>query len=123
MTSPSWKARTFFIPGERIDPNVAPGRGSCIATDLITVEGHHVGFMYREDPDHKVDSGWRFFAGSESQQYVDDPDNMTIYDVNTIANYDPEIIPLLDSPSGTAFERDPISGAFRPCAFPDEAGE
>ncbi len=123
MSRPERKERTFFIPGERIDPGVAPGRGSCIATDLITVEGRRVGFMYREDPDHKVDSGWRFFAGTESQEYLDDPDNMTIYDVNTIANYDPDIVSLLDSPCGAAFERDPDSGAFRPAAFPDEAGE
>jgi hypothetical protein len=32
--------------------------------------------------------------------------------VNTIANYDPEIIPLLDSPFGSAFARDPQSGRF-----------
>ena len=39
-------------------------------------------------------------------------DNSGIYDVNTIANYDPEIIPFLDSPFDTAFERDPRSGLF-----------
>jgi hypothetical protein len=32
--------------------------------------------------------------------------------VNTIANYDPGIIPCLDAPIGCAFERDPISDDF-----------
>jgi len=32
--------------------------------------------------------------------------NHAIYDVNTIANYDPEIIPFLNAPIGSAFERD-----------------
>ena len=36
---------------------------------------------------------------------MDDASNHDIYDVNTIANYDPEIIPLRDSPVGTAFIR------------------
>jgi hypothetical protein len=117
------KERQFFIPAEQIDPSVAPGRGSCIATDLITVEGRRVGFMYREEPDHRVDSGWRFYAGMESQTYADDADNMTIYDVNTIANYDRDIVLFLDAPSGSAFERDPGSGVFKATAFPDEADE
>jgi len=99
------KDRNFFIPGWAIDPSLAPGHGSCFATDAITVEGEKVGFMYREQPDNAIDSGWRFFAGTESQEYVDDPENLAIYDVNTIANYDPEIIPLLEAPVGSAFEK------------------
>ena len=45
-------------------------------------------------------------AGDESQEYMDDPANLELYDVNTIANYDPDITPLLDEPIGQAFERD-----------------
>ncbi|MBQ2598708.1 MAG: DUF2185 domain-containing protein, partial [Bacteroidales bacterium] len=37
--------------------------------------------------------------------YADEPSHFGLYDVNTIANYDREIIPLLDSPVGSAFER------------------
>ncbi len=29
-----------------------------------------------------------------------------LYDVNTIANYDPDIVPLLDTPFPVAFARD-----------------
>lgn len=43
---------------------------------------------------------------------MDDPDHHTIYDVNTIANYDPDIIPLLDAPVGSAFERKGGKGLF-----------
>jgi hypothetical protein len=97
-------AKTFKIPGEQIR-DVAPGHGACFATDKITVEGQRVGFMYREKPDDDVDSGWRFTAGTESDDYMDDPANHGLYDVNTIANYDPGIIPLLEAPLGSAFER------------------
>jgi hypothetical protein len=57
-----------------------------------------------------------FFSGLESDEYANDPANIAIYDVNTIANYDPEIIPLLDTPPGSAFARDP-SGLFVEEAF------
>lgn len=114
------KTKAFHIPADQIDTNLAPGHGSCFATDLITVHGHRVGFMYRENPDDDIDSGWRFFAGTESQDYVDNPENLAIYDVNTIANYDPEIIPLLNAPHRCAFQRDPDSGKFVSTSFPHD---
>jgi len=79
--------------------------GGCIATDKITVEGELVDYMIREEPNNDLDSGWQFFSGSEDQDYLDDTDNSTVYDVNTIANYDRAIIPYLDLPIGTQLER------------------
>jgi hypothetical protein len=117
------KEKKFWLPPEAIRPNLAAGQGSCMATDLITVDGNRVGFMYREDPDNEIDSGWRFFAGTESQEYADEPDNFAIYDVNTIANYDPDIIPFLESPMGSAFARNSKSGEFESTDFTDVLAE
>jgi hypothetical protein len=116
------KAKRFKLEATEIKP-LAPGRGSCIATDMITVRGEKVGYMYRESPDveNEVDSGWRFFSGTEDDAYANDPDNLQIYDVNTIANYDREIIPFLDAPAPVAFARDGETGAFAEVEAP--AGE
>ena len=103
--------KKFKLSKDQIRPLVAMP-GGCFATDRITVDGCRVGYMYREPPDHDSDSGWRFFAGDESDDYANDPDKLEIYAINTIANYDPSIIPLLDSPIGSAFERQPGSGVF-----------
>ena len=84
---------------------LAEGRGSCMASDRITIDGKGVGFMYREAPSDSIDSGWRFLSGEETQEYADQPKNFAIYDVNTIANYDPSIISYLDAPIGSAFGR------------------
>lgn len=109
--------KRFKIRSEEIRPLVS-GRGGCYAPDHITVDGHLVGYMYRERADGDFsDSGWRFFSGLESDEYANEPDNIAIYDVNTIANYDPAIIPLLDAPTGSAFARDKTTGAFAPEAF------
>jgi hypothetical protein len=35
-----------------------------------------------------------FLSGLESQEYLDEPGNSALYNVNTIANYDPTIIPI-----------------------------
>ena len=79
--------------------------GGCIATDKITVEGELVDYMIREESNNDLDSGWQFFSGTEDQDYIDDPNNSAIYDVNTIANYDRAIIPYLDLPTGVRLER------------------
>ena len=120
-TSVGMKEKVFFLPANAIKPNLAPGRGSCFASDLITVKGYPVGFMYREEPDNDLDSGWHFFSGSESEEECSDYENFAIYDVNTIANYDPDIIPFLDSEPGSAFERQPKSLNFVPTEFPNES--
>jgi hypothetical protein len=73
------------LSAEQIVPFV-PGPGSCIASDRITVDGRSVDYAYREAPDHDADSGWRFFAGDETQEYADEPSNFATYDVNTIAS-------------------------------------
>ena len=88
------------------------GADGCIATNRITVEGCKVGYCYREKPDGDWDSGWRFTAGDESEEYMDDPNNAGIYKLNTICNDDPDIIPLLRTPAPCAFERDE-NGVFQ----------
>jgi len=96
--------KRFFRDARMFKP-LAVGFGSCIATDRITVDGLPVGYMYREAADDDLDSGWRFFAGDEDDGYANDARNLQLYDVNTIANYDPCILPLLDAPAGSAFIR------------------
>lgn len=100
-----------LLPNEIIQL-ISPMEG-CIATDKITVEGYKVGFMYRDNPLDEIDSGWRFFSGTENQEYVDDPNNSMIYDVNTIANYDKAIIPYLHLPIGAELEREQDSDNFQ----------
>lgn len=81
----------------------------CFATDKITVEGKKVGYMHRLEPDKESgfpDSGWRFFAGDEDENYLIDGEHIEIFDLNTICNYDPEIIPFLNAPYNTAYYRD-----------------
>lgn len=108
--------KVYRLAPEQMRP-LAPGYGGCIASDRIPVDGLPVGYMYRDEPDNPMDSGWRFLAGDESQEYMDDAGNHGVYDVNTIANYDPAVIPLLDAPVGAAFARDP-----RTCALVPDGG-
>ena len=105
---PPWEApmqKQFALRADQIKP-LAPNRGGAIASDRITVDGRPVGYMYRSAPRNPQDSGWAFLAGDEDDVYMADPSRHAIYDVNTIANYDPGIIPHLDAPVGSAFIRE-----------------
>ena len=106
--------RDYHVKAEDVKSLLPDWKGAdgCIATNRITVEGYKVGYCYREKPDGDWDSGWRFTAGDESEEYMDDPNNAGIYKLNTICNDDPDIIPLLNTPAPCAFERDE-NGVFQ----------
>ena len=104
--------KTYKLKPEDIEP-LTMVRGGCFATDRITVEGLPVRFMYREEPENEDDTGWRFCSAmDEDENYMEDPNNIGFFDVNTIANYDRSIIPYLMSPIGAAFEKPPGTDEF-----------
>ncbi|HTD06015.1 DUF2185 domain-containing protein [Undibacterium sp.] len=97
--------KKFLLSAHEIAP-IALGLGGCLATDKIVVDGNLVGYMTRDSPINAQDSGWRFFAGDEDQEYMSRNENHGVYDVNTIVNYDPSILPFIDAEIGSRFERD-----------------
>ena len=86
--------------------------GYVIATKMIVDQKRKVRFMYRQKPDNEQDSGWRFFCGDEDDEYVNCPQNIAIYDVESILAIDKSITPYLNSAIGTAFERENENTSF-----------
>ena len=64
---------------------LVPHMGSCIASDMITVQGLKVAYMYREEAQSSEESGWVFLSGEEGDDYIEDPENLGLYEVNVIA--------------------------------------
>lgn len=93
------------------------GPNGCLVTDRILVDGCKVGWCCREDPETDFpDSGWRFFSGDESEDYIADIGHMEVCDLNSVCNYDPGIVSLLSAPHHSAFVRGE-DGKFRPEPF------
>ena len=84
----------------------------CFVTRLVLYENHRIGYLYREEPDFEEDSGWRFMAGSEPQEYMDDSENVCLVSLGAVLQQDDSVLGLLDSPTGSAFERDASTGQF-----------
>ena len=94
------------IPIENLIEWDEPNGEGCVVSDKITKEGYKVGYMLREEPtEGNPDSGWRFMAGNEDDEYMDNPDNHHVFALNTICNYDSDIIPYLHAKIGSAFIR------------------
>ena len=74
----------------------------CIATKTVTEQGEPVGFLYRETAVFEHDSGWRFFSGDETDEYTDNPDNFVVCSMSDITRNNPDIVPLLTRPEGSA---------------------
>lgn len=98
---------TFIkVKNEKLIEWDEPNGEGCIVSNKITKEGFKVGYMYREQPtDGYPDSGWRFMAGNEDDEYMDNPNNHHIFAINTICNYDKDIITYLKSKIGSAYIR------------------
>ena len=86
--------------------------GYVLATKMLIDNKRKVRFMYREKG-KAGDSGWRFFCGDEDQKYTDNPNNIAIYDIQTVLDIDKSILPYINSFPGVAYERIDEEDTFR----------
>lgn len=86
--------------------------GFVLATRMLVEGRRKVRFMYHEKTSSPQDSGWRFFCGDEDDDYVNEPDNILIKDINELIRIDKSILPYLKSPEGTAWEREDENSVF-----------
>lgn len=86
----------------------------CFVTQRILKDGIKVGYLYREEPDNVQDSGWRFTANDESDDYMDNPKNIAFVSIGLVLSKDDSFIDLLDAPEGASYTRDPLTKAFVP---------
>jgi len=97
----------LFTPAARSILEDWVGAAQCLATNRIMEDGAPVGYCYREAPYDESDSGWRFTAGDESDDYMNDPAQSGVFDLSQIADFDVDILPILQTPAPCAFARGP----------------
>ena len=80
--------------------------GLCFVTKRVLEDGAPVGYLYREEPDNADDSGWRFTANDESDDYINDSANVALVSLGAVLSVDDRFIALLDAPAGAAYAFD-----------------
>jgi len=82
-----------------------PQIGALMVSKMVVEKNIKPNFMYRKKRSSSNDSGWRIFKGLESQDYIDNPDNSTIYNPSTILKIDLSIAPILLKGIGAVYEK------------------
>lgn len=115
----SFEAR-HIISTEHRDPHDLTAKyvKRAFVTNRILRDGQAIRFLYREAPDDDQDSGWRFTAGDETDEYMEESDNISYVSLGAVLSSDDSVLHLLDEPEGSAFKRDVASGLF----VPDQRG-
>ena len=72
----------------------------CFVTHRILEDGEKPRYAYREAPDREDDSGWRFLAGDESDDYMGDASNTSYIAVGKVLNLDRSLISIFDASTG-----------------------
>ena len=86
----------------------------CFITKDIFINKKKIKFMYHEQPDNEFDSGWRFFSGDETQEYVDDSNNLIFISLlEVIQKVAGSIEKYLNYKNDIAFERSDETEDFK----------
>lgn len=78
------------------------GAGGTIVTKSILNGTSKLKWLFRQESGQG--NGWIAFGDTDSQEYVDDPKNMTIVDFNTLANIEPTVVNVFYMPVGSDLE-------------------
>lgn len=84
----------------------------CFVTNRVLYDGFRVAYLYREEPDEADDSGWRITSNTESEEYMDDAENIAYVSLGAVLSRDDSFIDLLDQPVGSGFAWDERVGTF-----------
>ncbi len=100
-----WQRNGWYIPKEREWASLLDANPGCFITKKA-LDAQFIGYMYHDEPHPDYpDSGWRFFVGDESEEYINDPDNTTVCGLNTICNLFPDVMAYLCAGEGRRFGR------------------
>lgn len=78
------------------------GAGGTIVTKSILDGTSKLKWLFRQEGGHG--NGWVAFGDRDSQEYVDDANNMAIVDFNTLADIEPTVVNVFYMPMGSDLE-------------------
>jgi len=75
--------------------------GGCIVSKNIIEKKGELKWCIREKGLDDLDTGWRFLSSIDTDEYLNDPKNMCVYNYDTIVEIEPAILLIYDLPVGT----------------------
>lgn len=78
------------------------GAGGTIVSKSILDGTSKLKWLFRQESEHG--NGWIAFGDTDTQEYVNDANNMAIVDFNTLANIEPAVVDVFYMPMGSDLE-------------------
>ncbi len=78
------------------------GAGGSIVTKSLLNGTSQLKWLFRQESPYG--NGWVAFGDTDTQEYVNNSDNMTVVDFNTLANLEPAVLNVFYMPVGTDLE-------------------
>lgn len=99
-----WQVNAWYKPKEREWVRLLEKDMGCFITKRA-LEKQAIHYMHRAKPaENTPDSGWRFMYGNEDAEYLQDTDNTEVVSLNTVCNFQPDILAYIHTEVGKGFE-------------------
>ena len=77
------------------------GLGASIVSNNILKNKANIKWIFREDAVDELANGWRFLSEIDTEEYLSNPENMSVCDWSTIVEIEPAVLSIFDMPIGT----------------------
>jgi len=93
--------------------NVSNAHLCLVSTLIVNETPMPIRFFYKESPNHQNDTGFRFYSGLESDDFLQTDEAACVAPLDSMIRVDPSIQSLIEqSDVGSVWERLPDSNAW-----------
>lgn len=80
--------------------------GGCIITKSLDDGTSKLKWIFREESVNPVDNGWRALGDTDTEEYINVPENNLVVDFDRLVEIEPAVLAIYDMPVGTDMEFD-----------------
>ena len=80
--------------------------GGCVITKSLDDGISKLKWIFREESVNPVDNGWRAFGDTDTEEYINVPENNLLVDFDRLVEIEPAVLAIYDMPVGTDMEFD-----------------
>ena len=86
--------------------------GGCVITRSLYEGTSKLKWIFREEPVNPNDNGWRALGDTDTEEYINIPENNLVVDFDRLVEIEPAVLAIYDMPVGTDLEFDSQRKAF-----------
>ena len=80
--------------------------GGCVITKSLDDGTSKLKWIFREESVNPVDNGWRALGDTDTEEYINVPENNLVVDFDRLVEIEPAVLAIYDMPVGTDMEFD-----------------